>query len=182
MVCCAYATTLGPTEWAKIISNAAGCRAPVYQCDSAPPATSVAGLNARASSVTNALFKGEVERKMTHARPEYFLWHFGVVGQFDCGVGTKSFFAAGSELRERIKRYGGLWHGVAAMPTTAKEFRQRAWEYLELANAASDYFSRTTMIELAQEFNYAAWKLERALQENEDVGRPPNPPTLSRRH
>jgi hypothetical protein len=66
--------------------------------------------------------------------------------------------------------------GMERQPTlTAREYRQHAREYLELAKAANDHFARVAMMELAQEYNYAAWKLERALQENEARSQPANP-------
>ena len=45
--------------------------------------------------------------------------------------------------------------------TTAKEYRKRAQECLELARVAEDEYARQAMAELAQEFNKAAARAER---------------------
>jgi hypothetical protein len=44
---------------------------------------------------------------------------------------------------------------------TAKEYRKRAEECLELARVAEDEYARQAMEELAQEFNRAADRVER---------------------
>jgi hypothetical protein len=46
------------------------------------------------------------------------------------------------------------------MPT-AKEYRQRAQECLQLANEATELYAIRAMMELAEEFNKAADELER---------------------
>ena len=66
--------------------------------------------------------------------------------------------------------------------TSAKEYRQQAREFLELANAATDLYARVTLAELAQEFNQAADKLEQPLNPKEVRPRLPNPPKRLRDH
>jgi hypothetical protein len=46
---------------------------------------------------------------------------------------------------------------------TAKEYRRRAQEYLELAKAAKEQYTKQAMEQLAEEFNKAADRLERGL-------------------
>ena len=53
------------------------------------------------------------------------------------------------------------------MPT-AKEYRHRAQEYMELAKESKELYAKEAMTALAKEFNRAAEKLER-----EHLSRPP---------
>ena len=59
------------------------------------------------------------------------------------------------------------WVGARAMPTS-KEYRQHAEECLELAKVAEEFYVKTALIELADEFKEQAEKIE---HQQEDTGR-----------